>query len=386
MQKLLVEINKAALTFLIPSSLEDTYVHIIEEAVRLLDGDDGMIVSYEHDSLKTAYASSTPLASIKPRKKGFSYEAITKQKILIIHKEDPRQIQSDIMRDDVKAAMFIPLTYKNKSNGVVVIRSFKHTSFRTEEQEILKLFGAMASLAIQQAKLHKENKRALELRDFFIALAAQELRTPLTTINGYVSLLKSKLLKKEASEAKWVMQLSMEMGRLTNLVHDLLELNRIKAGKINYAFGQCNLEEVLKRSINNFSFAFPQRTITYINSTVSHNVFVIGDFDKLMQVIIDILENAAKFSPSHTPLGLTLAEKNSSLVITIEDHGKGIEKSELPYIFEGFYKPNYMQEHGMGIGLFMAKNIIEHHNGTIEVNSHKKVGTIVRITLPKAKM
>src|SRR5690606_7915517 len=118
-----------------------------------------------------------------------------------------------------------------------------------KETDILKLFGSFASLAIKKNELYEETKNALEVRDMFISLASHELRTPLTSINGYIQLLHSRKDKLGHSESKWINELYEESKRLTNLVRELLEVNRIKQGQLQFILRETKFSDIVTSAI-----------------------------------------------------------------------------------------------------------------------------------------
>lgn len=385
MERTLRKINKAALKFLQPLSLEETYINIVEEAIKLVGTEFGSIFLEQDGNLHRVYSSSSSFLTIQPRKRGFIHKTFSTRKPMVINISKVVKIHPKLAQIGVKFIVIIPLAYKNKSIGVLTTQTSKSEHFSGRDLEVLKLFGSMASLAIRKNQLYQESIRALETRDLFISMAAHELRTPLTSVNGYIQLLYQKLAKpgSEDNISRWVEQLSWESSRLTNLVNELLEINRIKNEQLQYSWKECNLQEIIQRSLVNFKFTNPQREVVFETDT-ELPVGVIGDFDKLIQAILNILDNAAKFSPNDSIIELTLRVKKRFLILEIKDYGKGIAKKELKKIFERFYRISNSLVEGMGIGLFLAKYIIVSHKGSIKVFSKLNKGTRVEVRLPIA--
>ena len=250
---------------------------------------------------------------------------------------------------------------------------------------MLTLFGSMVSLAIIKAQQYGEIKEALETRDLFISLASHELRTPLTTVNGYLQLLHSKLEGVDAIKSRWTKEALLESQRLTKLIDELLQINKIKTMQLHYFFEENDLKLIIKRAIENFRFNHPDRIVIYTDKVKHKSVVIISDFDKLLQVVINLLDNADKFSPKDKKIDIELQQKNSTFILQIKDEGIGVTQKDLPYIFQGFYKGDKNKK-GMGLGLYLAKNIIDRHQGAIAISSGKNKGTTVEIRLPKARM
>ncbi len=384
MDGILKKINQSALKFLEPLSLEATCSAIVEEAVKLVKAEYGSIYLSQSSSLEKVYSSFSGLAKIKPRKGGYTYKALREKRAFVLDTEGVVSSHPEIKSLGIKSTIFIPLFNTNKTVGVLSVDSKKEEHFSAEELGILKLFGSMASLAIRKAQLFESIEQALEIRDRFIALAAHELRTPITTISGYSQLLKSKLGNKGTPESKWSEEMTWEVFRLTQLVNELLEVNKIKTGQLDFLWKECRLKGILHRAESLFQVTYSNRQLS-LDDDLGGDDFVVGDYDKLLQVIMNVLDNAAKFSPSEKVIYLSAKDGGNYFIIQIKDHGKGIDKSEMGRIFEGFYKGIDNYKGGMGLGLLLTKFIVDSHHGLINLNSEINKGTTVEIKLPKLK-
>lgn len=383
-ENVLEKIHKAGLKFLIPLSPEENYALVVKEAMKLVKADSGSILIMQEGKLKRVYASSPDLYKIKS-KKGQMRMVFRTRKPMIFSSKEIAKVNPDIKKIKAKSHMIIPLYYRDQSLGVLTLNSLKDNYFTLQDINVLKLFGPIASLAIRKTELHDATKKALEARDLFISMAAHEFRTPLTTIKGYIQLLYSKLSGADTSEARWIEELMWESSRLTTLVNELLEVERIKTGQFRYTFKECSFKEIISRALKDFRFTHPNRSIILEDNLHGSTDYVIGDYDKLLQVIINLLENAAKFSPSGSDITISLGLKLKLLVILIKDKGQGIPKKELPEVFERFYKGTNNPDHkGMGLGLFISKSIITQHRGSIKIHSRLNSGTSVEIRLPRA--
>lgn len=380
------KIYKAILKLLVPVDPEETYKAIVNEAMKLVGGDAGRIVLEEDGELNVVYTSSfVATLPLKVRRYGFVYTSFTQRRAFVINKEEFSDIYPEIAKLGVETALFIPLSFRGKVIGVLVIESYQRGQLSAKDLAVLKLYGAIASLKIRNVQLYDEVKRSLENRDLFVSLAAHELRTPTTTIYGYAQLLYDKNKGKDSVESRWINSLHEESYRLTLLIKDLLEISRIKTGQLHYVLRECPLRGVVSRAIDNFKFNFPQREIVF-EDNLGKNDTVIADFDKLLQVMINLLDNAAKFSPTETKIVIHLKFKSPNFVIQVRDQGKGIPVKDLPNIFKGFYKGKDTTNEGMGLGLFLSKSIMEAHRGSIHMHSRVGKGTLVELQLPRARI
>lgn len=385
MNIILDKINKAGIKLLRPLTEEETYKTVVDEAMKLSEADYGSIFMSKGEKLERVYASSPELYQIKIRPRGFTYRAFRIRKPFIVDIKYIAKVHPKIVSIGIQSDMMIPLSYRNKSIGVVSLLSRRPKVFNEDSMEALKLFASIASLALRKVNLYAETQKALDSRDLFISMAAHELRTPLATISGYVQMLSSNKAKLSEQQARWVDELSWETFRIIQLINELLELNRIKTGKLQYVWNQWSIKEIVGRALTSFKFSHPKYKVVFKDNIVAANDIIFGDFDKLLQVMNNLLDNAAKFSPENETIELSLSLQNSHLVLQVRDHGLGIEKTDLPNIFKEFYKGSGGHKVGMGLGLFLCKNIIEQHKGFIEVQSLVGKGTLVTLKLPVAK-
>jgi signal transduction histidine kinase len=383
---LLEKISQISLDFLAPLELSQTYQLVVEKGLDLVRGKYGSILLNVHNRLERVYSSAPHFTSTRPRKNGYIYNTFRSGVPLVIGVGELLNYHPELLKLDIKSVFFVPLSYGKKSIGVLTIQSADYIHSSKRESEAIKLFGSMASLAIRKTQLYEETTKALKTRDRFISMAAHELKTPLTTISGYIQLLDTKLTNSTAPEARWVDSLSSETIRLTKLVDELLQVNQIKSGQLKYSWKSCSLREILRRATNAFQFKYPNRLLFFHDMLTSEDDTVAGDFDKLIQVFTNLLDNAVKFSASDTSIKITLSYKSPNFRIEIEDQGHGIPPEELHSIFNEFYKiESGRTEQGMGLGLYLVKNIIDMHQGGIEVFSTVNKGTVVLVELKAIK-
>lgn len=376
------KIRLSALRFLVPLDLSQTYELIVSEGMKLVGADYGSILLEKKGKLQRVYASDPAFYKIKIQKGDLMYEVLKKKQPLPLTRQEIAKIHPEIKQTPVNSDIIIPLSYRNKTVGILTLMSSKEKAFAKKELNMVKHFAPLASLAIIKAQLDDETKKALEARDLFISMAAHELRTPLTTINGYIQMLCTKFGGTNTSEAHWVEELSRECFRLMNLVSELLQIEHARNGKLQYSWKQCSLAEVVNRARLNFRFSHPDYKIIFYNKLENCPDLVIGDFDKLMQVTTNLLDNAVKFSSFNTPITVHLKSESPHLILTVKDQGTGIARRDCSQIFKRFFRGSKSRREGMGLGLFLVKNIIEQHHGKIKIHSKENQGTAIEVKLP----
>lgn len=385
MEKVLEKINQASLKFLIPLPSEEMYKVIVDEALRLLESEYGSIFLAERGSLERVYATADFLNEVRIRNHGNTYKTFKSSKPMVIDAEGISNFHKTFIDNGIRSIIHVPLSYRNESIGVLALHSKRNKHFSGKELHILKLYGSLASLAIKKTQLYEETQKAVEVRDLFISLASHELRTPLTSINGYIQLLHGKLGKQDTNEGKWVRELYEESQRMTSLVKELLEVNRIKQGQFQFSFVEVNFFEIVAKTIKRLSVLNKEYELVFKNKTSAGELFIIGDPEKLLQMITAFLENAIKFSPVQFTIEVILRETKKHVILSIEDKGVGIKKEDLELIMEGFYKGSQQDKEGMGVGLVLARHIIQAHHGELVIKSDIKKGTKVEVRLPKVR-
>lgn len=361
---------------------EKAYEAIVKGAKKLIGAKHGSIFLVEDDELKRVYASSPLFNLIRPRKRGFTYRVYKKQQPYILIRGKFIKAHPELAKLNLGSDIGVPLIYNSKTLGVLTLFSDKKKTFTKKDLTLLQIFCKAASLAIKNTRQYETTQKSVNERDLFISIAAHELKTPLTTVSIYSQLLLRKDAETRYSDTQIKMKLSNEIRRLTNLVNELLQVNQIKSGSLQFTFKKCDLCSVVDTAVTSFENIHVNHPVYFKNKLKNNYCFVYGDHDKLFQVITNLLNNAAKFSPKYSPIDIVLKYENSNYILEVRDHGPGIPKKDLPRIFERFYKGDARKKDGLGLGLYLVKNVIDRHEGKITVSSKIKKGTTFTITLP----
>lgn len=351
-------------------SLKETHAAIVSDAVQLFTAIDGILLYTHQESFTNVYGSSPSASSYTVRKNGFEYKILKNCKILY-------------EKNDKNVLLGVPLFYDQQIKAILVLR-FSKTARELDKNLLVQLqwFTNSASLALRKAHLEYNLHKAIETRDTMISITSHELRTPLTSIHGYVQLLNSKLQSSENSEGKWIRQLSKETKRLVGMMDDLLQINRIRHHKIHYVLQEHHLSEIVTNAIQKMAAQYPKRRIQFSNQVTDTQDTTICDAEKMTQVITALLHNGIKFSNSDKPLDVSLKTSSTYLKLTIKDYGTGITKEDMPFIFDEFYKGQHTGE-GMGLGLFLARAVVDTHHGILTVLSKPSKGTKVEMKLKR---
>ena len=247
--------------------------------------------------------------------------------------------------------------------------------------------GTLANnLDILSEKLYlslKESEKLEQLRRDFVANISHELRTPITVIRGSLEALKDEVVTEEIQVKEYYNQMLNESINLQRLVNDLLDLSRLQNTEFNIEMSEVNICDVVSDVIRSAKNLAHTKNIELVVENPANNCSVQGDYGRLRQMFMTILDNAIKFSPQNGHIYITLSQ-NDGLYVSIRDEGTGIEKHDLPYLFDRFYKTKAVENtNGTGLGLSIAKQIAIRHNAQISVDSVKGKGSefIVRFPL-----
>jgi signal transduction histidine kinase len=226
-------------------------------------------------------------------------------------------------------------------------------------------------------------------KNSLISTVNHELRTPLTSIIGYIELLRRDIEKREPSEmAQYLEVLERNSHVLLTLVESLLSLSKFDGHDGRLPDELVNLGEVLDNAIFTVVPAVLKSQVTFDHNSAT-DVFITGDVGQLNQIFINLLANAVKFSPEDSAISIAISELSESRIeVSIKDQGIGISNEDIPRIFTRFYRAKSVESggfKGFGLGLAIVQQAVEHHGGTIGVESEIGVGSTFIVTLPIAR-
>jgi signal transduction histidine kinase len=226
--------------------------------------------------------------------------------------------------------------------------------------------------------------RALQVKTEFIALVSHELRTPLTSILGYAQLLEDADLTDVARRQLTVIQRNTE--RLHRLVADLLDVAQHEAGAVELARDRVDLVDIVRGTVDAMEGA-AQVSGVAMSQSVPESMVIVGDGQRIAQVVDNLVSNAVKYSPFGGAVEVRLAGADGDAVLEVADTGLGIDPSEIEQLFNRFFRCREAESRaiaGAGLGLSIAQDIVEGHGGRIEVESELGRGSVFRVRLPVA--
>jgi len=274
-----------------------------------------------------------------------------------------------------------------RKDGTLIDVSVTISPIRNAQGEVV----AAAKIArdiTEQRRLRALADEASRLKDEFLAVLSHELRTPLNTVLGYARMLRredkrmSADLRERALEA-----LERNADSLTRLVNDVLDTSRIVTGRLRLALDVCAVDACVGDAVRTIQSAADAKGIE-LDVHVDSNLTVLGDRDRMQQVMWNILSNAVKFTPSGGRVTVRGDRHGGGIDITIADTGIGISPENMPFVFHRFWQAHTGASRefgGLGLGLALSRHIIELHGGSIVAESAGEgLGTVFRVTLPAA--
>lgn len=250
--------------------------------------------------------------------------------------------------------------------------------------------GEQAQQAAQTIiTIHDETKgRELEnMKIDFVSMAAHELRTPLAAIRGYLELMRFKGGKRMTEEVEKYLRLALKgTSELGGLINNLLDVTRIERGTLAINLEKLDLAGSIRQAVNDALFSAQDKDIILAYDGPAKDCLVLADEIALREVINNLLSNAVKYTDQHGRIDVLVGEKGDDYTVTVKDTGVGIPKQALPNLFTKFYRVHgglNSGSTGTGLGLFIAKSIVERHGGTIMAESEEGVGSVFMFSIPK---
>jgi signal transduction histidine kinase len=284
----------------------------------------------------------------------------------------------------------LPLKAGDEVLGVLVFGRFGGPPYTPEQIRLAEFIAAQAAQLIENhhlvervAKLEAE-RWLRRMQDEFVTTISHELRTPIGFIKGYATtLLREDAKWDEESRREFLTIIDEEADRLHELIEDLLDSSRLKAGTMFMQMQPVRLDLILREIVVRCTARYASLAVQL---NVDHEVLVMADPVRITQVMDNLFTNAVKYAPN-SPVMVSLVNSTDTCQITVADHGPGISQQHLEHLFERFYRvpETSITVRGTGLGLYICQQIVRGHQGEITVSSELSKGTTFIIQLPCIK-
>lgn len=300
----------------------------------------------------------------------------------------------------LRSAAAVPLVFGERVLGALLVLSSEEAAWeRAADRSILDEVAVRAATAFENARLYRvlqreiverkaaqeELLRADQRKDEFLAMMSHELRNPLAPIHTAVEVIRR--VAPSNAKISWALDIaSRQLKQMTRLIEELLDVTRISQGKITLKREPMDLNKVLAQSVETIQPAIQARRQVLGVAMPEGPVWLHGDPARLTQVIANLLHNASKYSPEGTAIDLRSESLEGEAIVTVRDHGIGIDEELLPRIFDLFSQGKRgldRAQGGLGVGLTLARRLTEMHGGRIEARSFgRDQGSEFRVRLP----
>lgn len=417
----LTSLHHTGLLFGATLDREDLLQRVLETLLHQLHYDRGMIAMFD---AATQICSEARILGVTPVIAGYA-------RSIELHVTDPLSIEGTVLLrgepvlvDDIatvldqlhapnqklatlvrsKCFLSVPLKVKNVVVGSLTVDRNQERCLRQDDVDLMMTIARQVAIALDNAEAYRqiemlnagledkvrqrtmELQRLNELKSLFLSHVSHELRTPLTAIRGLVENMLAGLIGPiDERQERYLTRIKVNGDRLARMIADLMDRTRIETGKIELSITEITVFKLVDDVIEQLSPLFAAKNQRIEVRCTDKSITVMGDWDKLSQIMINLLDNAMKYTPEGGEVTVHIAKQDPQTArIRVCDTGCGIPSSDLPNVFNSFFRVSRDNSHekGLGLGLSIVKALVEAHHGGIEARSEDGQGTEFIFTLP----
>lgn len=282
---------------------------------------------------------------------------------------------------NARSVLFIPMIGRGQLIGVLTLFRTER-SFNNDEVAFAEDFSRLIALAIDNARLHRVLKRNLRSRDEMIGIVSHDLRNPVAAVKMLTRAMLNSFAEKESPVMENVELMSQAADQMDSLIRDLLDVSRLDSGNLKLQLEAVDPVLLVHDSLRTLVPLAGERKIVLENLVEGTFPLVLADVDRVQQVLSNLVGNALKFTSAGGRIEISAVTSPDEITISVKDNGKGIAKDQLAHVFERYWQSSRTDKHGAGLGLPIAKGIVEAHGGRIWIESELGRQTTVSFTLP----
>jgi signal transduction histidine kinase len=288
---------------------------------------------------------------------------------------------------DIRSVLVVPLLVGDDALGTLSLaRTSRRDRFDTGDRELIEELARRAALAVQNARLYDEARRATQARDQMLGVVSHDLRNPIHTIFMSASFVQDLLPPDDASGARLqatIIKRSAE--RANRLIGDLLDVTRIESGRLALTCRRHTAAALVDETLDVARFTAAEHGIQLVRGPVDDTLAVDADRDRIVQALGNLVANAFKFTPRGGCVTLSAAREDGMARFDVADTGAGIAPEHVPRLFDQFWQGNPADKRGVGLGLSIVRGIAEGHGGRARVETTPGRGSTFSVLVPAAK-
>ncbi|MGE0549312.1 MAG: ATP-binding protein [Kofleriaceae bacterium] len=293
-------------------------------------------------------------------------------------------------RFEPRSAVIVPIKARGRCIGVVAqwLLDTSSRAFDAVDEAAAVQLADRAGLAIENAWLYRDAQQAIAARQDVLATVAHDLRNPLSLVMLGTDRLRQRLRGPvdEHQIAESLKRIDRAVKRMERLIQDLLDMSSVEAGKFAIDRKLESIEDIVQESIESHAAAAAEKQIRLTGPDHTTHTPVWCDRGRVLQVLSNLLANAIKYTQPGGAIAIRIDRDAERLRIAVSDTGPGIREDELPHLFDRYWKARYADRHSVGLGLAIAKAIVEAHDGELAVASELGTGSTFSFTLPSARL
>ena len=281
-----------------------------------------------------------------------------------------------------EALLLIPLVARGQTLGLLTLGSRTANRYGSQDLSLAQELAARAAVALENGRLYREAQAASRAKDEFLATVSHELRTPINAVLGWAAMLRTDQI--DPARAAYACEAIERSARnQAQLLEQLLDVSRIVSGKLELRLAPVHIEAVVGAALDAVRPAADEKRVRIATQIDRGIPPIFGDPERLQQVVINVLSNAVKFSPDEGVVEVELCRDEGVARIIVSDHGVGIRSEFLPYVFDRLRQGANTGNRGLGLGLWIVRDIVERHGGTVTAASDGEgKGSTFTVTLP----
>ena len=379
-------------TALLDSAPEESFDRLTRIAAEFLDAPLGLVnlLDDQRQFAKSCFAPpGWPDDPNSPVEESYCRWTIVERQPVVIAdaRKDERVRDSVFLRDlNLVSYLGVPLILSNgHALGTLCVAGFEPREWTEREVKLLSDLAASVTTEVELRLDAAERRQIAKLKDEFVSIVAHELRTPLTSIRGSLGLLASGRLNGTPQAQRMLEIAAQNSDRLVRLINDMLDLDRLQSGRLELKPARVEVARLVEQSMHAVEGAATGVQVT-LESRIDPGLDVWADPDRVVQVLVNLLSNAAKFSPPGAVVEVVAENRGGQALFQVRDRGRGIPADKLDAVFERFRQvdsSDARDKGGTGLGLTICRSIVQQHGGRIWVASEWGKGSTFFFTLPR---